>query len=410
MPLDVCSAPARQTDAIIMAHCAPMSAAATPPRHSPDALRAWLRLSLQPGLNIADTLALLAALGQPETIYRTSVSTLARHIPTTLARHMAQPPDATLATAIDAAQRWADIPGHHVLTLADNDYPAALLNIADPPPLLYVRGNPQALSRPGIAIVGARNATTGGLANARAFGRYLASAGWCIVSGLARGIDAAAHLGALDAETHGSDALVDSRNGGTVAVFGTGIDRVYPSAHQALAERIIAHGGALITEFPLGMPPLPHHFPRRNRLVAGLAHGVLVVEAARQSGSLSTARLANESGREVFAIPGSIHSPLSRGCHALIRQGAKLVETAQDIVDELGELPRAAPVGTPDAPTDPTSETAPLLAALGYDPVLRDDLQRRTGLDDAALQSRLLELELDGLVERLPGERYQRIR
>jgi len=376
--------------------------------HTSDELRAWLRLSLEPGLNAAGTVALLAALGQPEAIYRASAQMLARHVPTALARQMAQPPGQQLAASVDAAERWADAPDHHVLTLVDRDYPAMLLSIADPPPLLYVRGNPQAVSRASIAIVGARNATAGGAANARAFGRHLAGSGWCIVSGLARGIDAAAHLGALDAEVAGSDG------GGTVAVFGTGIDRIYPSAHQALAERIARHG-ALVTEFPLATPPLPHHFPRRNRLVAGLARGVLVVEAARQSGSLSTARLANEAGREVFAIPGSIHSPLSRGCHALIRQGAKLVETAQDIVDELGELPRAAPaVATPGEQSAQRAQRAqpdpdPLLAALGYDPVLRDDLQRRTGMDDATLQSRLLELELDGVIERLPGERYQRM-
>jgi len=372
---------------------------ATVPRHTAEELRAWLRLSLEPGLNAASAVTLLAALGQPEAIYRAPAQTLARHVPAALARQMAQPPGQQLAASVDAAERWADAPDHHVLTLADRDYPAMLLSIADPPPLLYVRGNPQALSRASVAIVGARNATAGGAANARAFGRHLAGSGWCIVSGLARGIDVASHLGALDAEVPGSDG------GGTVAVFGTGIDRIYPSAHQALAERIARHG-ALVTEFPLGTPPLPHHFPRRNRLVAGLARGVLVVEAARQSGSLSTARLANETGREVFAIPGSIHSPLSRGCHALIRQGAKLVETAQDIVDELGELPRAAvaSASTPAATASEQStrpESDPLLAALGYDP--------RTDLDDATLQSRLLELELDGLIERLPGERYQRI-
>jgi len=376
---------------------------ATVPRHTAEELRAWLRLSLEPGLNAASAVTLLAALGQPEAIYRASAQTLARHVPAALARQMAQPPGQQLAASVDAAERWADAPDHHVLTLADRDYPAMLLSIADPPPLLYVRGNPQALSRASVAIVGARNATSGGASNARAFGRHLAGSGWCIVSGLARGIDVASHLGALDAAAHAVDGT-----GGTVAVFGTGIDRIYPSAHQALAERIVEHG-ALVTEFPLATPPLPHHFPRRNRLVAGLARGVLVVEAARQSGSLSTARLANEAGREVFAIPGSIHSPLSRGCHALIRQGAKLVETAQDIVDELGELPRAAPAIATLVEQSAQPEPDPLLAALGYDPVLRDDLQRRTGMDAAALQSRLLELELDGLVERLPGERYQRI-
>jgi len=379
----------------------------------PEDLRAWLRLSLEPGLTPSGVMALLAAIGLPEDIYRQSADALARHVPAPLARQMARAPDPATDAALDATQRWAETPGHSVLTLADPDYPPILLAIADPPPLLYVTGHRSALSRPAIAIVGARNATAGGTANARAFGRHLAGAGWCIVSGLARGIDAAAHLGSLDAEADWGDAA-----GGAVAVLGTGIDRIYPAGHDDLAKRI-AERGAVISELPLGAPPLPHHFPRRNRLVAGLSRGVLVVEAARQSGSLSTARLAADSGREVFAIPGSIHSPLSRGCHALIRQGAKLVETAQDIADELGtpsetRRPDFAESSDPpdsDAPAHhATSPPDPVLAALGYDPVLRDELQRRTGWDEAALQPKLLELELDGLIERLPGERYQRIK
>jgi len=369
------------------------------------ALRAWLRLSLEPGLSQAGRIALLGALGLPEDIYQLPAHVLARHVPLALARQMARAPESATDHAIDTAQHWAEMPGHSVLTLADPNYPPLLLTTSAAPVMLYVHGDPDVLSRPALAIVGARHASTGGAANARAFGRYLASQGWCIVSGLARGIDAAAHLGALDAD--GAQA------GGTVAVLGTGIDRIYPSAHRALAERIAEHG-AVITELPLGAPPLPYHFPRRNRLVAGLARGVLVVEAARQSGSLCTARLAADYGREVFALPGSIHSPLSRGCHALIRQGAKLVETAQDITDELG-LPagarnQAAPHHTCEPPLSLALSSEPLLAALGYDPVLRDELLRRTGWDDLMLQARLLELELDGVIERLPGERYQRVK
>jgi len=384
-----------------------------PPIPAPEDLRAWLRLSLEPGLSPSSVIALLAAVGLPEEIYRLPADALARHVPAPLARQLARAPAPATAAAVDAAQRWAETPGHSVLTLADPDYPPMLLSIADPPPLLYVRGDRRTLAQPAIAIVGARNATAGGAANARAFGRHLADTGWCIVSGLARGIDAAAHLGALDARAERSDAA-----GSAVAVLGTGIDRVYPTAHSGLAERITEHG-AVISELPLGAPPLPHHFPRRNRLVAGLSRGVLVVEAARQSGSLSTARLAADGGREVFAIPGSIHSPLSRGCHALIRQGAKLVETAQDIADELGSpfgnhshtnATRPPDAGASADSAEPPPSSDPLLAALGYDPVLRDELQRRTGWDEAALQPRLLELELDGLIQRLPGERYQRIK
>jgi len=395
-----------------------------PSRHTPEELHAWLRLSLEPGLRPADMLALLAAAGLPEQIYARGAGALARVVPAELARQLAAPPAADTAARIDAAMAWAEHAGHEVATLADDIYPKALLNLPDPPPLLYVAGDPAAARRAAIAVVGARSATAGGLANARAFARHLAAQGWCVVSGLARGIDAAAHEGALDAGPQG---------GGTVAVLGTGIDIVYPAPNQELAARIERHG-ALVSEFPLGTPPLPHQFPRRNRLVAGLARGVLVVEAARQSGSLSTARLAAENGREVFAIPGSIHSPLSRGCHALIRQGAKLVETAQDIADELG-VPGAgaspdagggrpaktgprrggngravhSPARTPAAACGaPDGPPHPLLDALGHDPVSFDALQARTGLETAELQGQLLQLELDGRITRLGGGRFQR--
>jgi len=411
-----------------------------PPRHEPDELRAWLRLSLEPGLKPAAARALMAELGPPERIYALDAAELGRRLPPALAARLAAPPDAQVQAGIAAALAWLDAPGpHHVVTLADADYPPGLLAIADPPALLYVRGDPAALARPALAVVGARNATAGGLANARAFARHLAGAGWCVVSGLARGIDAAAHEGALEADP----------GGGTAAVLGTGMDRVYPRAHAPLAERI-AERGALVSEFAPGTPPLPQHFPRRNRLVAGLARGVLVVEAASRSGSLSTARLAAEGGREVFAIPGSIHSPLSRGCHALIRQGARLVETALDIEEELGTpggqagghagalagaqpgtgpsrgwaglggptAPAAgeaasspAPVpGSPPAGRVPASPPAALLwRALAYDPVHQDELQRRTGLAGPALQAGLLELELTGRALRLDGGRYQRV-
>jgi DNA processing protein len=369
-----------------------------PLTHTPAELSAWLRLSLEPDLGPGLAYALLSALGPPEQIYEHGAPALARHLPQDLARQLAAAPGADLAGQIERALQWADAPGRHILTLADPGYPQQLLTIADPPLLLYVAGDPAQLGKPGLAVVGARSATPGGMENARAFSRHLAAHGWNVVSGLALGIDAAAHEGALAAGPSGA---------GTTAVMGTGIDRLYPAANQALAHRIAEHG-ALVTEFALGAKALPHHFPRRNRIVAGLARGVLVVEAARQSGSLITARLAAEAGREVFAIPGSIHSPLSRGCHALIRQGAKLVETAQDIEEELGgsAAPRAAGERT-TAGAGPADH--PLLAALGHDPLRLDDLQARTGLDAATLQAQLFELELAGRVARTPEGKFHRL-
>ncbi len=404
-----------------------------PLTHSSDELSAWLRLSLEPNVGSATACMLLAALGLPEQIYAQRATALARHLPDTLARQLAAPMPADMAALVEASLKWVDAPGRHILTLADPTYPQSLLTIADPPILLYVAGDPAYLQGQALAVVGARNATPGGQENARAFARHLAGHGWRVVSGLALGIDAAAHEGALDAGPHGA---------GTVAVMGTGIDRIYPARNRDLAHRIAAQG-ALVSEFPLGMGALPQHFPKRNRIVAGLARGVLVVEAAKQSGSLITARLAGESGREVFAIPGSIHSPLSRGCHALIRQGAKLVETAADITDELGGGPvpaagarnprmtaasarsmaeRRLPdqaladdslpdYASPDHPLpDDTLPSHPLLDALGYDPLHPDAIQSRCGMDVAELQAQLVELELQGRIARLDDGRYQRLK
>ncbi|SAI50888.1 Smf protein [Bordetella ansorpii] len=391
-----------------------------PLSHSPAELSAWLRLSLEPGVGPATAYTLLAALGLPEQIYDHGAATLARHVPQNLAIQLAGPPSDEVLAQIERTLQWVAEPGRHILTLSDPAYPQQLLNIADPPVLLYVTGDPARLTTPGLAVVGARSATPGGEDNARAFARHLAGHGWCVISGLAQGIDAAAHEGAL---------LAGEAGAGTVAVMGTGIDRVYPASHRDLAHRIAAHG-ALVSELPLGTPALKHHFPQRNRLVAGLARGVLVVEAAKQSGSLITARLAAEGGREVFAIPGSIHSPLSRGCHALIRQGAKLVETAQDITDELGSTgvapaepprgrksrrqPRSDTMSPPAKPAsnEPADDHAehPLLRALGFDPLHPDTLQARTGLDTSTLQAQLLELELTGYVARIDGGRFQRLK
>ena len=383
-----------------------------------DDLADWLRLARVPGVGTQGQRALLAAFGLPGHIFTAGRGALAAVVGGAAA-------DALLAAPaqadIERTLAWAGEAGNHILTLADAAYPRQLFDIADPPVLLYVKGEPALLSRPGIALVGARSATAAGEANAEAFARALAQQGLVVVSGLALGIDAAAHRGALAAGSAGA---------GTVAVIGTGIDRIYPARNAALA-REIAAAGAVVSEFPLGTPPLQHNFPRRNRLIAGLAEGVLVVEAALGSGSLITARLATETGREVFAIPGSIHSPLSRGCHRLIRDGAKLVETAEDVVEELrGRLGWPAPVvaptasargrqrrgAEPAAPAQPPlqaalaldGETARVLDAIGHDPVDLDTIAARCGLTVDALYAILLPLELEGRLAKLPGGRFQR--
>ena len=303
------------------------------------------------------------------------------------------------AAAFEKELAWLDEPDSHLVPLDDPQYPALLREIPDPPPLLYVRGRLEALAAPQLAVVGSRNPTHGGCDNARAFAAHLARAGLTITSGLATGIDACAHDAAIEA------------GGDTIAIAATGLDRVYPAVHRELAHRIAAHG-ALVSEFPLGTPPKREHFPQRNRLISGMSFGVLVVEAALRSGSLITARAAAEQGREVFAIPGSIHSPLARGCHALIRQGAKLVETAADIIEELGALAgfQAAAVSAPpprSAPP-PDRDQAKLLELIGHDPVDTDTLVERSGLTTAAVSSMLLTMELRGLIEARPGGKVQR--
>jgi len=281
------------------------------------------------------------------------------------------------------------------VALGDTAYPPLLLQTADPPLLLYVQGDLSKLTLPAIAIVGSRRASPQGVANARAFAQALSEQGWVIYSGLAQGIDAAAHEGALAGAA------------GTVAVVGTGLDRVYPASHRALAHRIAAHG-ALVSEFAPGTPPLAEHFPMRNRLIAGMSLGTVVVEAALQSGSLITARLATEAGREVFAVPGSIHAPQAKGCHWLLKQGAKLVESAQDVLEELN-LPQLSSALTAEADADDQPADEPLFAAMGYEPVSLDALQARTGLATAELQARLLALEMAGEVARLQGGLFQRM-
>jgi DNA processing protein len=358
---------------------------------------AWLRLIATPGLGPRTARHLLTSFGLPDAIFAAGAPALLRVLPEPLARLLAAPPAAELQATIDATEHWLQAsPEHALVTLADSEYPQLLLGTPDPPPVLFAIGRLELLNRPALAIVGSRNATQQGVANAEAFAGALARSGLTIISGLALGIDTAAHRGALDADGDAS----------TIAVVGTGVDAIYPASNRALTHRVRTEG-VVISEFPLRTPAMAHNFPRRNRIIAGLARGVLVVEAALRSGSLITARLAADAGRDVFAIPGSIHSPLAKGCHRLIREGAKLVESAQDIAEDLGLERRAAPAGGAAAEPGPH---AGLLALLGHDPVDLDTLAERSGRDAADLAAALLELELALDVERLPGNRYQRLR
>lgn len=364
-------------------------------------LAAWLRLLLTRPVGPVAVRKLLAALGSPQAVFAAHRAALQELLGERDAQHLSQEPE-DLAAQIDATWAWLNAqPQRAVVTLADADYPRALLNTADPPILLFAQGRLSHLNTPSLAVVGSRNPTQQGRDNARAFAAAFSRAGLTVVSGLALGIDGAAHEGALQGA------------GGTVAVIGTGLDIVYPARHKALAQSIVEQG-VIVTEFPLGTPPLPGHFPRRNRIIAGLSQGVLVVEAAVQSGSLHTARLGADMARDVFAIPGSIHSPQSRGCHALIKQGAKLVETAQDVLEELqfGGTPTSPQLPLAiedDALASAEGGTDLLLDALGFDPVSLDALTARTGLPAADLNARLLDLELDGRVARLPGQLFQRM-
>jgi len=416
-------------------------------------LAAWLRLSLAPGLKPAALRLLLSAFGLPEAILQQDRETLAAIAGEAAARAALAPAGPDFGAQLDAVIAWRELPGNQIVTLDDPAYPPALLTMPDPPPLLYIKGRLDLLHTRAVALVGSRSATPQGLEDAERFARTISAAGVTVVSGLAQGIDGAAHRGGL------------AGIGSTVAVIGTGADLVYPSAHHALA-RQIAVQGVILSEWPLGTPARAANFPQRNRLIAGLVSGVLVVEAAMRSGSLITARLANEMGRDIFALPGSIHAPLSRGCHRMIKQGAKLVETPEEVLDELG-FARAAPaVSSVDAgvhvqrsatctfadaaagclPTDspdsrepecgaqlPSTEPAPaearrpvatvatvatvafepdaqrLLAALGHAPTSLEILATRTEMDYAVLQATLLQLELAGHVSALPGGRYARV-
>jgi DNA processing protein len=351
-------------------------------------LAAWIELSLVPGLGGSRFRSLLSAFGLPVHILKATRTQLCRVVPESLAESILA---RSRGPEIDKTLRWAEQPAHAVLTLADGGYPKQLLEIPDPPALLYVAGDAQLLSSPALAVVGSRNATAQGLKNARAFARALSDAGLSIASGLALGVDSEAHRGGLEGR------------GSTFAILGTGVDLTYPRRNAPLADEIRSRG-ALVSEFPLGTEPHAGNFPRRNRLISGLARGCLVVEAALDSGSLITARSAADQGREVFAIPGSIHSPLSKGCHALIKQGAKLVESAQDVLEELGISARAVEKA-PEA-----GAGNDLLEKMGFDPCDIDELIARSGLSVEAVSATLLKLELDGEIAGLPGGLYQRVR
>lgn len=354
-------------------------------------LSAWLRLSLTPGLGGEALRRLLLAFGGPGQVLAARRAELAKYVGETVAASIRK---YDAAPALSAAGAWLEEAVNDIITLADTRYPRLLLEIPDPPPLLYVKGRVELLSRPALAIVGSRNATAQGLANAEAFARTLSDAGLTVVSGLALGVDTAAHRGGL------------AGSASSVAVLGTGADIVYPARNRALAHEL-ATGGALVSEFSLGMKPLAGNFPRRNRLISGLALGCLVVEAAADSGSLITARLAAEQGREVFAIPGSIHSPLAKGSHALIKQGAKLVESARDVLEDLRMGAPSAPAPAPAVVTDPRAQR--LLDALGHEPCDLDTLAARSDLPVAEIGALLTQLELDGLIAMLPGGLVQRL-
>lgn len=365
---------------------------------NPPKLRHWLALNLcYPVLGARRAHQLIAQIGSVEGVFQASSRDLAAFDLSPRAVQAILAPD---WSAVEAAQTWADAPGRHLLCYDDLAYPDLLREIADPPLLLYCEGDPALLARQGLAIVGSRSPTPTGVETARAFAAQLSRLGLCITSGLALGIDAAAHRGCLDT------------GGATLAVVGTGLDRVYPARHEALAEQIRQHG-VLVSEFPLGTPPLGRHFPQRNRIISGLVRGVLVVEAGIQSGSLITAHQAMEQGREVFAIPGSIHNPTSKGCHHLLREGAKLVDTVEDILVELGGSMAPAMLATPQHNAEPVlpagAEYPQLYAALDDTPVSVEQLVERSGLTADAVCSMLLVLELQNLVHMTGTGQYCRV-
>lgn len=359
-----------------------------------DLLSAWIALQQIKGLGNANLLALLQAFGTPENIFSQSIQQLKTVVAESIAIKISE---GIQAGQIEQTLKWYSKANNHIITLGDPNYPKCLLEINSPPAILYATGNPALLNKTSIAIVGSRNATTQGEKNATSFALDLTRHGLCIISGMALGIDGAAHRGALQG------------NGTTIAVVGTGLDIVYPAKHRELAHQI-AERGLIISEFPIGTPSKPQNFPQRNRIISGLSLGCLVVEANVGSGSLITARLATEQGREVFAIPGSIHSPVSKGCHQLIKQGAKLVESSMDVMEELKNmLPSISPNGSIAQAGENSPEASTLLDLMGYEAIKFDVLAASSGLTPEALSSMLILLELEGKISVLTGGQYQRL-
>ncbi len=366
----------------------------------------WLGLSQIDGLGGQTLCQLLREFGSPAQIYQASPSQLKQVVSTTIAHEIAKGLD---VDAIQPTLNWLQHAGNHVVTLADAHYPQLLLQISNPPPILYAKGQLEWLNHPSIAMVGSRSSTPQGEKNAEDFATSLSNFGLCVVSGLALGIDGAAHRGALKATANNA--------AGTIAVVGTGLDIVYPAKHRDLAHKIVQRG-LIISEFHLGTPSKAQNFPRRNRIISGLSLGCLVVEANVQSGSLITAKLALEQGREVFAIPGSIHSPVAKGCHLLIKQGAKLVENTQDIIDELSiesanlvkiEAKLTSEVNGDSVDSEQFSETDTLIQAMGHYPITMDTLIRLTSLTTEKISAMLMMLELEGKVATVSGGQYQRV-
>ncbi|MEO8628843.1 MAG: DNA-processing protein DprA [Betaproteobacteria bacterium] len=361
--------------------------------HDPDVADAqsWLRFASVANLGPASQRKLLSAFGSPQEVFAASRADLLRVVSSTAVSALQAGPDDHV---VQTALAWLSEAGNYLLTIADSRYPRALLEIADPPLLLFAKGRLELLRQPALAVVGSRSASAGGARDAQSFAEVLSNAGLTIVSGLALGIDAAAHRGGLAGASS------------SIGVVGTGLDKVYPARNRQLAHQL-AEQGVLLSEFPLGTPPLPGNFPRRNRVISGLSRGVLVIEAALRSGSLITARQALDQGREVYAIPGSIHSPVAKGCHWLIKQGAKLVETAQDVLEELSMAAPRVEAAHEAVQLDPAAAT--LLSSLGFEPIDLDTICERAGIAAEVASNLLLSLELAGYVARLPGGLLQRM-
>lgn len=360
---------------------------------------AWVKLSLVPTVGGQRFCQLLNAFGQPDQIFAASQAQLSKVVSQKTAQHIKA---ATFEEQLAATENWLAEPDNHIITLADEHYPKRLLEISDPPPLLYAKGNTALLNQHSLAMVGGRNATKQGESNAENFAQAISDQDYCIVSGMALGIDGAAHRGAL------------AGSGKTIAVVGTGLDIVYPAKHRELAHQI-AQSGLLLSEFPLGTPSISANFPKRNRIISGLSAGCLVVEANTNSGSLITARLAAEQGREVYAIPGSIHSPMAKGCHQLIKQGAKLVESTQDVLEELptqniDPIATQASVAVNNEDQTEKSVEHPLIQFIGFEPTHIELIVQRSGLSTQEVSAELMLLTLENQVEALAGQQYQRLK